>query len=59
MIEASSYMDKIIDELEESIDKLIDANDKLIVENRELKQENAILVEALRDLQWRMDGLNK
>ena len=57
MIEATSYMDKIIDDLEESIDKLIDANDRLNAENKELKQEVQILVDTIRDLELKLQGI--
>ena len=57
MIEATSYMDKIIDELEESIDQLIDTNDRLNAENKELKQEVQILVDTIRDLELKLQGI--
>ena len=38
---------------------LIEKVASLSKENETLKQEVQILTEALRDLQWKMDGLNK
>jgi len=42
-----------------SVDSLEDKIEKLTIENEDLKQEIEILVEAIRDMQWKLDGLNK
>ena len=38
---------------------LEDKIESLMNENKELKEEIEILVEALRDMQWKLDGLSK
>jgi len=38
---------------------LEDKIESLMNENEDLKQEVEILVEAIRDLQWKLDGLSK
>jgi cell division septum initiation protein DivIVA len=48
----TTYTNITVDLLENKIEELMN-------ENRELKQEVEILVEALRDLQWKLDGLSK
>jgi hypothetical protein len=42
-----------------TIELLENKIESLINENLELKQEIEILVETIRDLQWKLDGLNK
>jgi predicted nucleic acid-binding Zn-ribbon protein len=42
-----------------TLNVLEDKIEELMNENRELKHEVEILVEALRDMQWKLDGLNK
>ena len=41
------------------VDRLLDEIDRLWNENGKLKEEVQILTEALRDLQWKLDRLNK
>jgi cell division septum initiation protein DivIVA len=48
----TTYIDVTTEELEDKIEKLT-------TENEDLKQEIEILVEAIRDMQWKLDGLNK
>lgn len=52
-------VDIVFDELEAKLDILLQEQDRILAENKRLKQEVVILTDALRDLQWRMDGLNK
>ena len=59
MIEASSQVDLIFDEIEAKLDMLLLDYETLKEENKQLKQEVVILTDALRDLQFKLDGLNK
>jgi regulator of replication initiation timing len=46
------YPDITVEELDNKIENLLK-------QNEDLKHEIEILVEALRDLQWKLDGLSK
>jgi cell division septum initiation protein DivIVA len=52
-------VDIVFDELEAKLDILLQEQDRILAENKTLKQEVEILTEALRAIQWRMDGLDK
>ena len=57
MIEASSQVDLIFDEIEAKLDMLLLDYETLKEENKQLKQEVVILTDALRDLQFKLDAL--
>jgi len=50
-------MDKDLEDM--FFESIIERIAELTNENRKLKEEVQILTEVLRELQWRMDGLNK
>ena len=52
-------VDIIFYELEARLEILLQEQDRILYENKKLKQEVEILTEALRAIQWRMDGLEK